>query len=657
MERTTRAVAHAAVATAVAAALVAVLVAARGPVDALTWFVTATGLLYLPVVLVGSALVRADRRSPVGWIFLVSGAAVPLSAALGAAVRVTAARGGADPGVLQLVASQFLVLGIFPIAGFGLLLFPDGRLGSRRRRLLAVACGVHLLVLWVWATFSTENFSAVPGVRNPVGVTGPLGPLVEAGLVAVLLTGPIAALTSWALLRRARRADGRTRRGLVLAAVAGFVVAAAFLCCVVVGVSGGDTEQVSVLENLAVLAVGMAAWAGIVRYGLYDVRVVLSRSITYGVLLVAVLGVYAAAAAGLRALLGEVTSAALATALAVVVALPLREWLGRRVRVRVYGLVDEPGTALARLGERLTAVGTPGDVLPAAVRTVAEVLRLPYVAVEVDGRVLATAGHPWPGDTERMALPYGGETVGVLVLQRRVDPDHRGHPRDRALLDTLVRQVAVAARAVALAEDLQRSRVQLVALREDERRRLRRELHDGLGPTMAGIALGIDTIARDPATTEAGRAALRELRTETEQAVAEVRRIGYGLRPPVLDELGLAAAIREQAARLGVSAIRIEAALPGLPAAVEVAAYRIVVEAVANAVRHAAGGAVSVCLRAGDGEVRIEVVDDGPGLPEGFVAGVGISSMRERAAELGGSCTVERRDRGTSVTARLPVPA
>jgi signal transduction histidine kinase len=654
MERTARAAAHTAVAVAVAGALVAVLLAARGPVDALAWLVTATGLLYLPVVLVGSTLVRAERRSPVGWIFLVSGAAVPLSAATGAAVQVAAARGGADPGLLQLIASQFLVLGIFPMAGFGLLLFPDGRLDSRRRRLLAVACGVHLLVVWVWATFGTENFSAVPGVRNPVGVTGSAGGLVEAGILGILLTGPIAALTSWALLRRARRADGRARRGLVLAAVAGFVVAAAFLCCVVVGVSGGDTEQVSVLENLAVLAVGVTAWAGIVRYGLYDVRVVLSRSITYGVLLVAVLGVYAAAAAGLRALLGEVTSAALATALAVVVALPLREWLGRRVRVRVYGLVDEPGTALARLGERLTAVGAPGDVLPAAVRTVAEVLRLPYVAVEVDGRVLATAGHPWPGDTERVALPYGGETVGVLVLQRA---DDRGRPRDRALLDTLVQQVAVAARAVALAEDLQRSRVQLVALREDERRRLRRELHDGLGPTMAGIALGIDTIARDPATTETGRAALKELRTETEQAVGEVRRIVYGLRPPVLDELGLAEAIREQAARLGVPAIRIDAALPALPAAVEVAAYRIVVEAVANAVRHAVGGAVSVCLRVEDGEVRIEVVDDGPGLPDGFVAGVGISSMRERAAELGGSCTVERRERGTSVTALLPVPA
>jgi signal transduction histidine kinase len=173
---------------------------------------------------------------------------------------------------------------------------------------------------------------------------------------------------------------------------------------------------------------------------------------------------------------------------------------------------------------------------------------------------------------------------------------------------------------------------------------------------MAGIALGIDTIARDPATTPSGRAALRELRAETEQAVTEVRRIVYGLRPPVLDELGLAAAVREQAARLGMTGLRVDAALPPLPAAVEVAAYRIVVEAVANVVRHAPGAAASVCLREGPGGVEIEVADDGPGLPDGFVAGVGISSMRERAAELGGSCTVERRDRGTAVTAWLPAP-
>jgi two-component system, NarL family, sensor kinase len=473
---------------------------------------------------------------------------------------------------------------------------------------------------------------------------------VSAGIVGILLNGPLVGLTSWALLRRARHATGPARNGLTLAAGAGFTVAAAFLLCVAVGVSGGATEQVSVLENLATIAVGLAAWAGIVRYGLYDIRVVLSRSITYGVLLVAVIGGYVLVAALLQSLLGEVTSAAVATALAVVVALPLREWLARRVRVRIYGLGDEPVTAFARLGERLTAVGTPGEVLPAAVRTVAEALRLPYVAIEVDGVLLAAAGTAWPGDVERVALPYGGETVGTLVLQRA---DSRSHPRDLALLDTLVRQVAVAARSVSLAADLQRSREQLVALREDERRRLRRELHDGLGPTMAGIALGIDTIARDPATPPAGREALRELRTETERAVGEVRRIVYGLRPPVLDELGLAAALREQAARLGGAQVQV-GPLPPLPAAVEVAAYRIAVEAMANAARHAPGSRVRVHVEAGD-QLELTVVDDGPGLPVGYAAGVGISSMRERAAELGGTVTVRRADPGTVVTAALPL--
>jgi two-component system NarL family sensor kinase len=654
MARLFRTLSPVAVAVAAAGAVLAVLVSVRGPVPPTVWVITATSVVYLPVVLVGSALVRSAPRNPVSWLFLVSGVGVPLSALTGALVPVLAARGGADPGWVAVAMNALLCLGVFPLAGFGLLLFPDGRIATRAQRVLARLWGLHFVVVLAWSLFGTEDFTWVPGVVNPIGVpAGAAEAVSAAGIAAVMLTGPLVVATAVTVLRRARRAEGTTRQGLLLAAVTGFAVAAAFLACAVVGAAGGDTAAVGAVENLAVLAVGIAAWAGIVRYGLFDVRLVLSRSLTYALLVAAVVAVYLVTAAALDAVLGELTTAGVATALAVVVAMPLREWLGRMVRVRVYGLRDEPGTAFARLGERLTAVGAPSEVLPVAARTVAEALRLPYVAIEVDGRVLATAGDPRPGATERLALPYAGETVGTLVVQRL---DDRAHPRDDALLDTLVQQVAVAARAVSLADNLQRSREHIVNLREDERRRLRRDLHDGLGPTMAGIALGLDLIARDPATTEPGRLALRELRHETEKAVADVRRIVYGLRPPVLDELGLAAALAEQAARLAGDDVTIDPLppLPPLPAAVEVAAYRIAVEAVANAVRHAPGCRVRVAITVADG-LDITVTDDGPGIPTGFVAGVGITSMRERAAELGGTCAVRRGEPGTVVTAHLPL--
>jgi two-component system NarL family sensor kinase len=188
---------------------------------------------------------------------------------------------------------------------------------------------------------------------------------------------------------------------------------------------------------------------------------------------------------------------------------------------------------------------------------------------------------------------------------------------------------------------------------------LSRDLHDGLGPTLSSTVLGLsrarDLVSRDPG------AAVRQLELLTAQvqdAVAEVRRLVYGLRPPALDELGLVGALDEQAQGLGP--IRVHGPRgPVLSAAVEVAAYRIAMEAMTNAARHAHPRAVTVEVTVDDhpkGALRLEITDDGVGLPDGYRAGVGIASMRERAAELGGTCTVERRlPRGTVVRAMMPL--
>jgi len=206
---------------------------------------------------------------------------------------------------------------------------------------------------------------------------------------------------------------------------------------------------------------------------------------------------------------------------------------------------------------------------------------------------------------------------------------------------------------------------ELVAAREEERRRLRRELHDGLGPTLAAMTLRIDValelLDRDAAAVMDLLIGLRE---ESQRAIAEIRRVAYDLRPPALDELGLIGAIEECTERFCGAASAVEQldvdlnlprGLPALPAAIEVAALRIVQEALANVAHHSGARACGVRLEVG-GAVAIEVSDDGEGLPADYRPGVGLHSMRERAAELGGTCAIEsRRPRGTRVLAELPL--
>jgi two-component system NarL family sensor kinase len=235
-------------------------------------------------------------------------------------------------------------------------------------------------------------------------------------------------------------------------------------------------------------------------------------------------------------------------------------------------------------------------------------------------------------------------------------------PRDLRLLEELARPIAVAAHAAALTRDLQHSRESLVIAREEERRRIRRDLHDGLGPALAGVAFGIDaarnTLRRDPEATDR---ALAEIKAEVQTSLGDVRRLVYDLRPPALDRLGLVPTIEEYAARLGErTSLQITVfatGLPSLSAAVEVAAYRIVSEALANVARHSGATSCTVALVGGPADLAVEVRDDGRGIGEDVVAGVGLRSMRERVDELGGRYEVVcPAEGGTSVRAWLPLP-
>ena len=304
-------------------------------------------------------------------------------------------------------------------------------------------------------------------------------------------------------------------------------------------------------------------------------------------------------------------------------------------------------------------------MLPTIIDAVCSTLHLPYGEVRFAGETApAYAAGEKPERTAQFDLVHAGEHVGVLVVgMRRGETELSGV--DERLLVAFARQVGVAAHGVRATRELRRSRERVVLSREEERSRLRRELHDGLGPTLAGISLGLETAekvaARDPAATGA---LLGELRADTTACVDEVRRIVADLRPAALDEGGLAEALRRHAQLLtsrsnGALEVGLDdAGLPELPPAVEVAAYRIVTEALTNTVRHASATTCRIGLEPdgapGHASLHITVTDNGSGTPPS-TTGNGLHTMRERAEELGGTCTVTfRPGRGTRVEASLP---
>lgn len=429
--------------------------------------------------------------------------------------------------------------------------------------------------------------------------------------------------------------------------------------------------------HLFLLCIPLSLGIAILRSHLWNIDLVINRMLVYGILTASVVSMYVLVVGYLGTLLhagSTLLISLFATGLVAVLFQPLRGWLQRGVNRLMYGQRDEPYTVVARLGRRLESTLAPEAVLPAIVETVAQALKLPYAAITLrQGEEFQTAavyGAPVEG-LLAVPLSYHAEPIGQLLL----GPRQRGDaftPADRRLVEDLGWQVGVAAHAVRLTVDLQRSRERLVTAREEERRRLRRDLHDGLGPTLAALALKATTISevipRDPA---AATQLSNDLYADIRATVGEIRRLVYDLRPPTLDELGVIGAIRECAAQYSLPRqdirdqdhatplqirVEVQERLPPLPAAVEVAAYRLIQEALTNVARHAQAHTCTVRLKLTE-SLLLEVSDDGIGVPSARQMGVGLLSMRERAAELGGSCVIESSPgAGTRIRARFPIP-
>jgi signal transduction histidine kinase len=639
-------------------------------------FLWGSGNLPLLVAAVSAATVGAvvvGRRPAhrVGWLLVLLGLSIAAAAFTFSYSRYgLVARPGTLPAADYLAglanASPFTYLSCL---GFILLLTPTGSLPSPRWRWWARVAAAGLALAFATSVMNPHPlYPEYPDIGNPLGIAAleswPLALLFPVGALVILVALVVGAVS---LLLRFRRARGTERQQLRWVAWGAALAALALLMAIAVLALDGVTALLQVALGVCLALLPLATGAAILRYRLYDLDYLISRTVVYGLLTAAGVGVYVAVVKLAEWLLTEgagMGGSLLATAVIAVGFAPARIRLQRLVDRRLYGERHDPVQAMVRLGERLRDApsGAPdGNALAGVLQGVCEALRLPSASLQIDnGAEVASFGRPVTVG-ESIPLEYEGQRIGALLVGVRSGEDALGMA-DRQVLGILAAPVAVAVHAVLLSRELQRSRERLVATREEERRRLRRDLHDGLGPILTAVTLKADAArsALDSAPDQADEL-LAELRGDAKQAIGDLRRVVEDLRPASLDELGLLGAISQQVDRFSrqglLVALNAPPALPVLPAAVEVAAYRICTEALTNIARHAHAQHVSVTV-AVDRALWLEVHDDGAAIAAnggGWRPGVGLLSMTDRATEVGGTLQAGPTPTGGRVQAVLPL--
>jgi signal transduction histidine kinase len=603
---------------------------------------------------VGLAIILRDIGNRVGWLLCAIGLSQALSE-----ITYPYAEAGLGRGWPAATASAWLSdwvwsLGYGMLLTFLLLLYPTGTLPSRRWRPVAwmAATGIGLIVLAGIIALPLQTSRETVG--EPLDGEGPAAVLGGTGFLLILVAAP---LSLAAVFARWRRAGAVERAQLKWFAYAGAIT----VSTLVVVDAWGTGAVADALEACIAVLVPVAIGIAILRHGLFDIDLIINRSLVYSTLTVSVIGGYAAMVGAAATFLDRTGFGASVVAAGTVAALfqPARQRLQLGVDRLTYGHRNDPYAVLSQLGEAAETSSDVAQLLPTFVATIRSALRLPGVTIELDGPPPITVS-----DGRLLGEPYIIELTtragafGRLLVSSR-SPSDRLRPDELRLLGDLARQAAVAAQAFQLNAELVQARTGLVTAAEEERRRLHRDLHDELGPTLAAVALQIQA-SRNLLThaPDAVDGQLDDLGRRVREATAEVRRIARGLRPPALDDLGLVGAISGQAARLnGGVTIDIDAEDPGpLPAAVELAAYRIVQEALTNVTRHSGASECRIVIRR-NGQLEVVVDDNGCGVPvAGAVGGIGLDSMRGRAAEIGGRCTITARHQGgTRVHVVLPL--
>jgi signal transduction histidine kinase len=557
---------------------------------------------------------------------------------------------------LRVLADVFIgawQLGIGLCFGLAILLFPTGRLPSPRWRIvlaLTIASGVYQLGTGMVS--SAQLFGdprAVPILSVGINVEGTTYNAVMGWLAGLLELAQMASLVV-----RYRGGTEKVKRQILWLLLA-------LIVFLLFNVQRFFLGEGAILLLLSAVVVPIAIGVAIIRYELFDIRLVLSRTVVYTATVAVIVAAYAALVAVLSLVISEQSRRGVPVSAALIVAFAFNP-----VRLRVQSLVDRAfygGRADPAGTAREIAVGLSQlDELTEVLERTRDALRLPWMALDqADGTRLAEAGSRSSGTETTIDLGYRGSTVGTLHLQLR-----RGenvlHEADRGTLELICTPLAIALHATALSGQVRQARAAMVEAAAAERVRLQRELHDGLGPTLTSIAFRVDAAANTVrADAETAGRLMREIGTDIRDAIDGVRRIVYGLRPIELDDLGLVGAIRQHVAAEPTSddgnKVTIELHTPetplGLSPAVELAAYRIVMESITNVLRHSTARTCTVTV-AVNGRLDLTIADDGTP-PRTWHPGIGIPSLRDRAEELGGTACAGPVDGGWTVHAELPL--
>jgi signal transduction histidine kinase len=623
----------------------------------------------LPIPVIGFVIASRRPGNKIGWLFLAAGLSLGVSVfSQSYGLRALLAAPGSLPvGRAVVWLSDWTFLVPIGLLAFLLLLFPTGQLRSRRWRPAA---------WFVGGVFALSTVAVLAGATRAWShpFSGSFGqqvtPPVLVGLVVLL---PAALLTSVAaLVVRFARSAGEERLQLKWFAAAAVLLVATFVAAILT-----NSVIASVLNGLASLCLYAAVVIAVLKYRLYEIDVVISKAVLYGSLAVFITAVYAALVAGVGTLVGNrhsVLLAALAAAVVAVAFQPARQWAGRLANRVVYGRRATPYQVLSDFTRRIGGTYASEDVLPQMAHIVAAGTGAERVVVWLrtgdelrpeassDGgppaAPLPVAGNELPALPEadlNVPVVHQGELLGAISVTMPKDEPLR--PAGQQLVTDAASQAGLVLANAGLIEDLRASRQRLVTAQDEARRRLERNLHDGAQQDLVALAIKAQladaTIDEDPAQA---KQILREIKAGAAGALENLRDLARGIYPPMLADLGLAAALNAQAGKSPLP-VTVEAAGVGrFGQDTEAAVYFCCLEALQNTAKYAHATQARVCLQAQNGSLRFTVSDDGTGYDARHIPmGSGLRNMADRLAALGGRLEVRSApNHGTTITGHLP---
>ena len=630
-------------------------------------------LALLPYPVVGVLILHGRPGNPIGWVFLLAGLAwLAQLFSYGYAMFGDTAMPGSLPGaLLSAWLSLWLVIPAFGLAFVYLpLLFPDGRLPTRWHRITArFAVGALTFAVLAWATDPNPESLAVP---NPAGVdlVGQLN-LNEWGWGLMVLS---VVATVMAVVIRYRRAETVEKRQLQWFVYAAAVVGLTLVLATISTDWGPAGLASRFLFPLAIASIPVAAFVAIFKYDLYDLGAVVSKTVTFGVLAVFITTVYLFLVVGVGSVVGgesDVLLAVAATALVAVVFQPARKWVEKQARRFVYGERADPYDVLAELARRMGSTPSQQTILPEMAQLVAEGTGARraelWLLIGTDMRRVSSWPERPPGPAvpldEQLPLPAGTthnveirspeRLLGAISLD--LPPGQHLNPTEQRLLTDLAAQAGLLFDNIRLVEELKASRQRIVTAQDLERRRLERDVHDGVQQGLLALTL---TLRREAAElveredTDTGRR-LNAAADDARVVLEELRSISRGIHPAIVTEGGLTAALTSLCDRSPIAARLKTTDLGELPLPVEITIYYLVAEGLANATKHSSATRIDVMVERRKDRVRVEVADDGVGRAD--LSGTGLGGLADRVSALGGDFVVlSPAGGGTRLQAEIP---